>query len=156
LARLFAPASVAVLGASRDPAKLGHRLLENLKVGGYAGRIHPVHPAGEPILGLDTLPAIDALPEGVDLALVSLPPPAVPDAVAALAARKVGAAVILSSGFGEVDDGGRDAQRAVRERARAAGMRLVGPNCMGVYSAPAKLNGTYFWDLPALAGGIAV
>jgi acetyltransferase len=156
LARLFAPAGVAVLGVSRDPAKLGHRLLENLKAGGYAGPIHPVHPSGEPILGLSTLPTIDALPEGVDLALVSLPASAVPAAVAALAARKVGAAVVLSSGFGEVDDGGRDVQRAVLATARAAGLRLVGPNCMGVYAAPSRLNGTYFWDLPVLDGGIGV
>jgi len=156
LARLFAPASVAVLGVSRHPGKLGYRLLENLKAGGYGGRIHPVNPAGETILGLDTLPAIEALPEGVDLALVSLPAAAVPAAIASLASRKVGAAVVLSSGFGEVDDGGRDAQREVLARARAAGMRLVGPNCMGVYSAPSRLNGTYFWDLPAIEGGIGV
>ena len=156
LARLFAPDSVAVLGASRSPAKLGHRLLENLKSGGYAGRIHPVNPGGEPILGLDTLPTIDALPDGVDLALISLPAPAVPAAVEALAARGVGAAVILSSGFGEVDAGGRDVQGELLATARAAGMRLVGPNCMGVYSAPARLNGTYFWDLPRLDGGVGV
>jgi acetyltransferase len=156
LARLFAPQSIAVLGASRNPAKLGHRLLQNLKAEGYAGRIHPVNPGGEPILGLDTLTTIDALPDGVDLALISLPAPAVPAAVEALAARGVGAAVILSSGFGEVDDGGRDVQREMLATARAAGMRLVGPNCMGVYSAPSRLNGTYFWDLPRLAGGIGV
>jgi acetyltransferase len=156
LARLFAPASVAVLGASRDPAKLGHRLLENLKTSGYAGRIHPVNPSGEPILGLATVPAVAALPDGVDLALVSLPAPAVPAAVTALAARGVRAAIVLSSGFGEVDDGGRDAQRELFAVARAAGMRLVGPNCMGVYSAPARLNGTYFWDLPRIEGGIGV
>lgn len=156
LARLFAPASVAVLGVSRNPAKLGYRLLENLKSGGYAGRILPVNPGGEPILGLDTLATIDALPEGVDLALVSLPAQAVPDAVRALAARRVGAAVVLSSGFGEVDAGGHDVQSQVLATARAGGMRLVGPNCMGVYSAPARMNGTYFWDLPSVAGGIGV
>ena len=156
LARLFAPASVAVLGVSRNPAKLGHRLLENLVTGGYAGRIHPVNPGGEPILGLDTLATVEALPEGVDLALVSLPAPSVPSAIAALASRKVGAAVILSSGFGEVDDGGCSVQAEMLARAGACGMRLVGPNCMGVYSAPARLNGTYFWDLPAVEGGIGV
>ena len=156
LARLFAPQSIAVLGASRNPAKLGHRLLENLKAEGYAGRIHPVNPGGGPILGLDTLTTIDALPDGVDLALISLPASAVPAAVEVLAARGVGAAVILSSGFGEVDDGGRDVQREMLATARAAGLRLVGPNCMGVYSAPSRLNGTYFWDLPRLEGGIGV
>lgn len=156
LTRLFAPESVAVLGVSRNPAKLGYRLLENLKAGGYAGRIHPVNPGGEPILGLDTLATIEALPDGVDLALVSLPASAVPAAVKALAARSVGVAVVLSSGFGEVDDGGRDVQREMLATARAAGLRLVGPNCMGVYAAPARLNGTYFWDLPVVEGGIGV
>ena len=156
LGRLFAPVSVAVLGVSRNPAKLGYRLLENLKAGGYQGRIHPVNPGGEPILGLDTLTTIDALPEGVDLALVSLPASAVPAAVTALAARGVGAAVVLSSGFGEVDDEGHGVQREMLATARAAGLRLVGPNCMGVYAAPSRLNGTYFWDLPAVEGGIGV
>jgi acyl-CoA synthetase (NDP forming) len=156
LAALFAPASVAVLGVSRNPAKLGHRLLVNVKESGYAGAIHPVNPSGEPILGCATVPSVAALPAGVDLALVSLPAPAVPEAITALAARGVRAAVILSSGFGEVDDDGRSSQAGLLARARAAGLRLVGPNCMGVYSAPARLNGTYFWDLPRVAGGISI
>jgi acetyltransferase len=156
LTALFAPSSVAVLGVSRNPAKLGHRLLQNVRESGYAGTIHPVNPSGEPILGCPTVPSVAALPAGVDLALVSLPAPAVPDAIAALAARGVRAAVILSSGFGEVDDDGRSTQAGLLQRARAAGLRLVGPNCMGVYSAPARLNGTYFWDLPRAAGGISI
>ncbi len=153
---LFAPRSVAVLGVSRSPAKLGHRLLQNVQEGGFAGAIHPVNPSGEPILGLPTVRTIEALPEGVDLALVSLPAPAVSEAIKALAARGVRAAVILSSGFGEVDDAGRASQAELLATARAAGLRLVGPNCMGVYSAPASLNGTYFWDLPRAAGGISI
>jgi acetyltransferase len=156
LTALFAPASLAVLGASRNPAKLGHRLLQNVKEGGYAGALHAVNPSGEPVLGCATVPSIAALPPGLDLALVSLPAPAVPEAIAALAARGVRAAVILSSGFGEVDEGGRAAQAALLATARRAGMRLVGPNCMGVYSAPASLNGTYFWDLPRAPGGISI
>ncbi|HEU5196388.1 MAG TPA: acetate--CoA ligase family protein [Methylomirabilota bacterium] len=156
LTPLFAPKSVAVLGVSRTPTKLGYRLLQNVKESGFAGLIHPVNPSGEPILGLDTVRTIEALPDGVDLALVSLPAPAVPEAIKALAARRVRAAVILSSGFGEVDDDGRTTQRDLLATARAAGLRLVGPNCMGVYSAPVSLNGTYFWDLPRAAGGISI
>jgi acetyltransferase len=170
LAPLFAPRSVAVLGVSRNPEKLGFRLLQNVKgraaapVGsadapgahGFAGAIHPVNPSGEPILDLPTVRTVEALPEGIDLALVSLPAAAVPAAVKALAARRVRAAVILSSGFGEVGDEGRGVQGELLAAARAAGLRLVGPNCMGVYSAPARLNGTYFWDLPRLDGGISV
>ena len=156
LAPLFAPSSVAVLGVSRNPAKLGHRLLQNVQAGGYAGAIHPVNPSGEPILGCPSVTSIAALPAGVELALVSLPAPAVPDAIAALAGRGVRVAVILSSGFGEVGDAGRSTEAGLLARARAAGLRLVGPNCMGVYSAPASLNGTYFWDLPRAAGGISI
>ncbi|MBI1847913.1 MAG: acetate--CoA ligase family protein [Candidatus Rokubacteria bacterium] len=153
---LFAPRSIVVLGVSRNPTKLGFRLLQNLRDGAYGGTIFPVNPSGEAILGCATVRTVEALPEGIDLALVSLPASAVPDAVRALAARRARAAVILSSGFGEVDAGGRDAERELLGVARAAGLRLVGPNCMGVYSAPARLNGTYFWDLPRLAGGIGV
>jgi acyl-CoA synthetase (NDP forming) len=156
LAALFAPAAVAVLGASRNPAKLGHRLLQNVKDGGYAGALHAVNPSGESILGCETVRSVEALPGGIDLALISLPAPAVSAAVAALAARGVRAAVILSSGFGEVDADGRAAQAALLATARGAGLRLVGPNCMGVYSAPGRLNGTYFWDLPQTPGGISI
>ncbi|MBI4635528.1 MAG: acetate--CoA ligase family protein [Candidatus Rokubacteria bacterium] len=156
LEALFSPRSVAVLGVSRNPAKLGFRLLQNLKERGFPGAIHPVNPSGESILGLVTVPAVEALPEGIDLALVSLPAPAVPDAIRALAARHARAAVILSSGFGEVDEEGSRVQADLLGAARAAGLRLVGPNCMGVYSAPADLNGTYFWDLPAVRGGVSI
>src|SRR5207302_1584061 len=106
--------------------------------------------------GYETVRSIEDLPEGVDLALVSLPAPVVPDAIRGLAARRVRAAVILTSGFGEVDADGRGVQAELFASARAAGLRLVGPNCMGVYSAPVRLNGTYFWDLPTVAGGVSI
>jgi acetyltransferase len=153
---LFTPRALAVLGVSRHPAKLGHRLLQNVKESGYPGAVYPVHPSGEPILGYATVRGIEAVPEGIDLALVSLPASAVPEAIKALAARGAKTAVVLSSGFGEVDDDGRTLQAELLATARAAGLRLVGPNCMGVYSAPARLNGTYFWDLPRLSGGISI
>src|SRR5215510_10042239 len=153
---IFAPRTVAVLGVSRNPAKLGHRLLQNVKEFGFAGTVYPVNPSGEEILGFTSVSSIEALPEGIDLALVSLPAATVPDAIRALAKRRTRAAVVLSSGFGEVDDVGRGTQAGLLATASTAGLRLVGPNCMGVYSAPARLNGTYFWDLPRIDGGIAV
>src|SRR5438093_6406317 len=153
---IFAPRTIAVLGVSRNPAKLGHRLLQNVKESGFPGTVYPVNPSGEAILGFASVSSIDALPEGIDLALVSLPAAAVPGAIRALAGRRARVAVVLSSGFGEVDAAGRDTQAGLLETARAAGLRLIGPNCMGVYSAPAKLNGTYFWDLPTAPGGIGI
>lgn len=156
LAPLFSPRSVAVLGVSRNPAKLGHRLLKNVLDYGFPGSVHPVNPSGEPILGLPTVAKVADLPSDIDLALVSLPSPEVLPAVKALAARQVRVAVILSSGFGEVGAEGQALQAELRIAAAESGMRLVGPNCMGVYSKPGKLNGTYFWDLPRTAGGISV
>ncbi|OLB96025.1 MAG: hypothetical protein AUH30_13770 [Candidatus Rokubacteria bacterium 13_1_40CM_68_15] len=153
---VFSPRAVAVLGVSRNPAKLGHRLLQNLKESGFLGTVYPVNPSGEAILGFASVSSIEALPEGIDLALVSLPAAAVPGAIRALAGRRARVAVVLSSGFGEVDAAGRDTQASLLETAKAAGLRLVGPNCMGVYSAPVRLNGTYFWDLPRIGGGIGV
>jgi acyl-CoA synthetase (NDP forming) len=153
---LFAPRSLVVLGVSRDPVKLGSRLLQNVTTGGFAGAVYVVHRGGQPILDCPTVDAIQMLPKGIDLALVSVPAAAVPGVIAQLAERAVRAAVILSSGFGEVDAEGRGVEAALLAHVRRAGLRLVGPNCMGVYSAPARLNGTYFWDLPQLPGGISV
>lgn len=156
LRAFFSPQAVAVLGVSRDPAKLGHRLLKNLADYGYAGSIYPVNPSGEPILGYPTFSQIADLPERLDLALVSLPAPAVVPAVKVLSERRVHAAVILSSGFGEVNAEGRATQQELLAIARASGMRLMGPNCMGVYSSHGRLNGTYFWELPREPGAISV
>ncbi|PYO02588.1 MAG: hypothetical protein DMD91_03445 [Candidatus Rokuibacteriota bacterium] len=153
---IFAPRTVAVLGVSRNPAKLGYRLLQNVQESGFTGMVYPVNPSGEAILGVASVASIEKLPEGVDLALVSLPAAAVPDAIRALAARRTRAAVVLSSGFGEVDATGQGTQANLLADAKTAGLRLVGPNCMGVYSKPARLNGTYFWDLPQIDGGIGV
>lgn len=156
LAPLWSPRSVAVLGVSRNPAKLGHRLLKNVLDYGFAGSVFSVNPSGEPILGLPTVAKVADLPPDIDLALVSLPGPEVLSAVKGLAVRHVKVAVILSSGFGEVDAEGRQLQAELRAAAAESGMRLVGPNCMGIYSSPGRLNGTYFWDLPRTAGGISV
>ncbi len=149
---LFRPRSLAVFGASRNPEKLGHRLLKNVLDHGFEGRVLPVNPSGEPILGL---PSVRELRETVDLALVSVPDAHVLGAVKEAAAAKVNAAVILSSGFGETGDAGARTEDAIREVARDSGMRILGPNCMGVYNGHANLNATYFWDLPRRLGGVS-
>lgn len=148
---LLRPSSVAVVGASRNPEKLGHRLLKNLLEHGFPGRVVPVNPSGEPILGL---PSVPELRPPVDLALISVPDPQVPDAMKAAAAAGAGAAVILSSGFGETGEDGRRVEGAIRQVARDAGMRVLGPNCMGVYNGHARLNATYFWELPRQPGPV--
>jgi acetyltransferase len=146
---------VAVLGASRNPAKLGHRLVQNLLAPGFTGEVYPVNPSGEAILGRDAVPRVEELPRGLDLALVSLPASAVLSAVRTLGARGCRICVILASGFGEIGREGRAVQDEIEAIARTTGMRIVGPNCMGVVNVPGRLNASYFWDVPRQPGGIS-
>jgi acetyltransferase len=146
---------VAVLGASRNPAKLGHRLFQNLLAPGFTGEVYPVNPSGEAILGRDAVPRVEELPRGLDLALVSLPASAVLPAVRTLGARGCRICVILASGFGEIGREGRAVQDEIEAIARTTGMRIVGPNCMGVVNVPGRLNASYFWDVPRQPGGIS-
>jgi acetyltransferase len=146
---------VAVLGASRNPAKLGHRLVQNLLAPGFTGEVYPVNPSGEAILGRDAVPRVEELPRGLDLALVSLPASAVLPAVRTLGARGCRICVILASGFGEIGREGRAVQDEIEAIARTTGMRIVGPNCMGVVNVPGRLNASYFWDVPRQPGGIS-
>jgi acetyltransferase len=154
LTPLFAPRGVAVLGASRSPAKLGHRLVRNLVTPGFPGDVFPVNPSGEAILGRESVTRVEDLPRGLDLALVSLPARAVLPAVRALGARGCRVCVVLASGFGETGEAGRAVQGDLGTIARATGMRIVGPNCMGVVNVPGRLNASYFWDVPRRPGGI--
>ena len=154
LTPLFAPQQVAVLGASRHPEKLGHRLLQNLLAPGFAGDVLPVNPSGEAIAGRAAVRRVEDLPAGLDLVLVSLPAAGVPAAVRALAERRCRFCVVLASGFGETGQGGQAVQAELATIARTTGMRIVGPNCMGVVDVPGRLNASYFWDVPRQAGGI--
>jgi acyl-CoA synthetase (NDP forming) len=152
---IFAPRSVAVYGASRDERKLGHVLLRNTLGGGFGGRVVAVNPSGGEVLGLRTVPSLD---EPVDLALVSVPAAAAQAAVADAARAGCRAAIVLASGFGETGEAGRAVELRLAALAREAGMRLVGPNCMGVVSRQAGgwLNGSYFWRLPERQGGVSL
>ncbi len=155
LTPLFEPRHVAVLGASRQPGKLGHRLVQNLLEPGFRGDVFPVNPSGEAILGRDTVQRVEDLPRELDLALVSLPAAAVLTAVRALGTRGCRFCVVLASGFGETGEAGRGVQTELSRITRATGMRIVGPNCMGVVNVPGQLNASYFWDVPRQPGGIS-
>jgi len=147
---VFKPRSVAVYGASRNPAKLGSVLLANVRAGGFQGPVWSVNP-NDP-------DALASLREPVDLALLSVPAPAAEAAVQDAARAGCSAAIVLSSGFGETGDEGRRHEARLRDTALAAGMRLVGPNCMGVVSRTDAgwLNGSYFWRLPEVAGQVSM
>lgn len=141
--RLLEPASIAIVGASPTPGALGASMLGNLERNGYAGQIHLINPKREEIGGRPCLASIALLPDGVDVAVLAIPQPAVLDAVRALAARGVGAAVIFSSGFAEAGEAGQAQQREIARIAAAAGMLVEGPNCLGCINYLARIPLTF-------------
>ncbi|HLG71028.1 MAG TPA: acetate--CoA ligase family protein [Chloroflexota bacterium] len=155
LEALFRPRSVAVVGASADPSKLGYTLVQNLVDYGFPGLILPVNPNASDILGHRVYPSLLETPEAPELVLVTVPSRAVVGVVEQAAQMGCQALVVLSSGFGEAGEEGRQAQERIAEIQQASGLRVLGPNCMGVYNIDANLNGTYFWQLPRVKGRIS-
>ena len=132
LDRLLRPRSVAIVGASDKPGALGASVLSNLIRNGFSGDIHLINPKRAEIGGRPCLPSVDALPDGVDAAVLAIPRAAVLDTVKALAARNVGAAVIFSAGFAEGGKEGLAEQREIGRIADETGMVVEGPNCLGM------------------------
>jgi acetate---CoA ligase (ADP-forming) len=130
VARFLRPRSVAIIGISTRAGSAGQIILQCLKVNGFTGDVHLVGRTGESIDGRRVLQSADELPEGVDLAVFTLPAAAVPEAMQACARRKVGSALVFAAGFAETGD--YATQDAVAATARAAGLAIVGPNCLGV------------------------
>ncbi|MFJ1968197.1 GNAT family N-acetyltransferase [Streptomyces sp. NPDC087903] len=147
---LLEPRSVAVIGANRDPLTIGHEIVANLLRGGFRGGVFPVNPRAGHIAGARAYPSVRELPEPPDLALVAVRAEAVPGVVRECAAAGVKAVVVVSAGFGEAGAAGRATERELARFARASGMRLVGPNCMGVVNTTpaARLAATFSPALP--------
>jgi acyl-CoA synthetase (NDP forming) len=132
---LFQPRSIAVLGASSDPAKIGGRPITFLRDNGFTGSIYPINPRHEQVQGLAAYASLADVADRIDLALVSVPRPAVLEAVRSCAAAGVTAATIFSSGFAETGSAeGVSLQAQIAEVARESGMRILGPNCLGSVS----------------------
>ena len=140
---LLRPASVAVIGASNDPTRIGGRPIRYLRAAGFAGRIHPVNPKHREVQGLPAFPHVSAVPDAVDLAVVAVPAPSVVETVEACAARGVRAAVVFSAGFAETGAEGRRRQRRLAAVAAETGLRVLGPNCLGVYNSEIGLFATF-------------
>ena len=144
---LFEPRSIAVLGASRDRSKIGYAVFNNVRSGGYQGRIYPINPVGGDIEGTPVCRNILDIGEEVDLACITIPAKFVPDAVRQCAARGVKHCVIITSGFSEI--GNFEEEKRIVSDARAGGMRILGPNVFGIYSSQACLNATFVsGDIP--------
>jgi succinyl-CoA synthetase alpha subunit/GNAT superfamily N-acetyltransferase len=152
LAAVLRPASVVVVGAGRAPGSVGHAVLRKLLDGGYAGALSAVNPYAEEIAGVRCWPSVTEVPGEVDLAVVCVPAAAVPDAVEQCGRRGVRAAVVISAGTSRSELG-----EQVLESVRRHGMRLVGPNCVGVVNTePAVRLDATFTRGPVPAGRIGV
>jgi len=143
IAPLWAATSIAIIGATERPGALGRLPIEYLQRFEYPGRIIPVNPKGGTVLGLPVATSIAQAEGPVDLALIMVPATAVPDAVRQCADARVRVCVVMSSGFGEVDEAGRQLQEELADVARAANMRLVGPNCIGSVGGPQRVLATF-------------
>ncbi len=154
--RLLAPASVAVVGASRDLAKVGGRLLHFLTRHGFPGKIFAVNPRGEAIGSIPTVRSIQELPEPVDLACIVVPPEACEAAITACGAKGIRSAIVFTSGFSEA--GNPEGERRLVAAARASGVRFCGPNSLGILNPEARFLASFSGALnmsPLRGGEIA-
>jgi acetyltransferase len=147
---ILKPASIAVIGASRTPNTIGHQVMANLLRTGYTGAVFPVNPKATSIHSVRAVPSIRALPEPVDLGVIVVPKERVLDVAAECAEAKVRGLVVISAGFREIGGAGVERERQLMDIVRAGGMRMVGPNCMGVLNAdPAiAMNATFAPTMP--------
>ncbi|MBF0558575.1 MAG: acetate--CoA ligase family protein [Nitrospirae bacterium] len=143
LESLFNPESIAVIGASRDPKKVGYAVLNNLIKFNYAGSIYPVNPSPDDILGLKTYRRTSDIGKPVGLAVISVPAKVVPDALLDCATAGVRAAVILSAGFKEAGAEGIRLEERLKEISAEHGIRILGPNCLGIINTSNSMNASF-------------
>ena len=153
LASLFKPKSVAVIGASTAPGKLGHDILANLKNGGFPGPLYPINPKAEEILGLKVYKAIADTPTAPELAVVVIPAKIVAPTLEQCAAKGVKAAIVITGGFAEAGPDGERLQDELAQVVRQTGLRVIGPNCQGVNMPHEDLCAS--WPLITTKGRIA-
>jgi acetyltransferase len=152
LDRLMAPHSVAVVGASRRDTSVGRHVIENIVTAGFPGQLHVVNPNYGDIEGIATVKSIDAIPTTPDVVVIAVPPTAVPETVAAAGAKGAACAIVITAGLGH---GRGSLAEAAELAARAKGLRLIGPNCLGVLMPQARLNASFATRMPK-KGDVAV
>ncbi len=132
IARLVAPRSIAVIGASTDPTKIGHAVLVNLLRADFAGPVYPVNPDAVSVRGVRAYPTVNDIPDPVDVAVVTVPTATVAEVVESCRVKGVHGLVVMTGGFSDAGQDGAQAQRHMAAVVRGAGMRLLGPNCLGM------------------------
>jgi len=155
LSRFFTPNSVAIVGASERENSVGHRLLLNMQEAGFSGRLFPVNNKRDQILGLKAYPDLLSVPGDVDLVVIATPAASVPGIIRQCGEKNVSSVIIISAGFGELGAEGKRIQQEVLDIAHRYGIRLIGPNCLGVIHPGGQLNAT-FGDGKVTDGNLAL
>lgn len=153
LEQFFNPRSVAIVGASREKGKVGYEILASMVRGGYAGKIYPVNAKAAEVDGLKCYPSLKAIGQPVDLAIIVVPSKFVVAIMQECAELQIRSVVIITAGFKETGEAGKALEQEVASIARKSGIRVVGPNCLGVMCTSTRLNGSFGGDLP-VEGGI--
>jgi acetyltransferase len=151
---MFAPASVAVIGATGRPGTVGRTVLENLLHGGFRGKVYAVNATHPEVLGLKAYKSIRDIPGPVDLAVVATPAATVPHLIGECVESGTKSAVVISAGFRERGTEGAALEQQIQEQLRRSSMRLIGPNCLGIMNPTIGLNATFAKDAPQ-AGNVA-
>ncbi len=149
LEEIFAPQSVAVVGASPDPSRLGHRVLKNVIDNGFQGRIYPIHPTAKVVLGQTAYSSVAAVPDDVELAVLVIPPQHVLNVAEECGQKGVRGLVVITAGFKEVGGEGVKLEQQLVAIVQRYGMRMVGPNCLGVIDTISHLNASFAALMPA-------
>ena len=157
IAAILQPHSIAVVGAGRHPGNVGHEVLRSLLVSDFSGTVYPVNPSARAVCGVPAFSALSSVPEPIDLAVVALPASAVPGVIDEAASMGVRAVTIISAGFGETGRSGAAVENEMLSVARSHGMRIVGPNCLGVVNTDPeiRMNAT-FASLDPLPGRLGL
>lgn len=148
LEEIFAPQSVAVVGASPDPSRLGHRVFKNVVDNGYRGRIYPIHPTAADVLGLKAYRSVLAIPDPVELAVLVIPPQFVLPVVEECGQKGVKGLVVITAGFKEIGGEGAKLEQQLVKLVRRYRMRMVGPNCLGIIDTVTDLNASFAALMP--------
>ena len=154
LEHFFSPQTVAVVGASREEGKVGHDLFKNLVNHGYKGKIYPVNPHADNILGIKTYTALKEIPDKIDLAVIVVPAPYVGKTVDECIEKGIDSVIVISAGFKESGIDGTARERELYQKIKQHSIRMLGPNCLGLIDTQSALNASFAADMP-VPGNIA-
>ena len=149
LNNFFEPKSVAVLGASDTPGKVGYDVLKNLMHSGFKGNIYPINPKSPEIQGVKTYPTLSAIHADIDLLIYIIPPQFILSTLDECKKKNIDSIVAISAGFKETGTAGARIEREMFQKAKAMNIRILGPNCLGLINTSSRLNATFAPGMPA-------